>query len=89
VRELGQGPQGGRRRARSFTLNSNEILERCRSRCKHVGAVKQSSRHADRARRPIVAETRIVPHRGGALLRDVDIADEETGLPVVVEGMIR
>jgi len=67
---------------RSFTLNSNEILEALQEPLQAiVSALEQTPPElgAD------VAERGIVLTGGGALLRDIDkLLTEETGLPVVV-----
>jgi len=69
---------------RSFTLNSNEILEPAGTAAGIVSAVKQAleQTHPSSAR---CGRARHCAHRGGALLRDIDkLLMEETGLPVVV-----
>lgn len=71
---------------RSFTLNSNEILE---SLQESLGAVVQAVKAALEQAPPElasdVAERGMVLTGGGALLRDLDkLLAEETGLPVIV-----
>jgi len=71
---------------RSFTLNSNEILEALQEPLAGiVGAVRMALEQTPPELGSDVADRGIVLTGGGALLRDVDrmIADE-TGLPVVV-----
>lgn len=71
---------------RSFTLNSNEILDALQdplsqivSACKHALEATPPELGSD------VAERGIVLTGGGALLRDLDkLLAEETGLPVVI-----
>ena len=71
---------------RSFTLNSNEILEALQEPLQGiVGAVKQALEQTPPELGADVAERGIVLTGGGALLRDVDkLLMEATGLPVVV-----
>ncbi len=71
---------------RSFTLNSNEILEALQEPLQGiVGAVKQALEQTPPELGADVAESGIVLTGGGALLRDIDkLLMEETGLPVVV-----
>jgi rod shape-determining protein MreB len=71
---------------RSFTLNSNEILEALQEPLAGiVGAVKVALEQTPPELGADVAERGIVLTGGGALLRDVDkLLQEETGLPVVV-----
>jgi len=71
---------------RSFTLNSNEILEALQEPLAGiVGAVKVALEQTPPELGADVAERGIVLTGGGALLRDVDkLLAEETGLPVVV-----
>jgi len=71
---------------RSFTLNSNEILEAMQEPLQGiVGAVKQALEQTPPELGADVAERGIVLTGGGALLRDIDkLLMEETGLPVVV-----
>lgn len=71
---------------RSFTLNSNEILEALQE---SLGAVVQAVKGALEQAPPElasdVAERGMVLTGGGALLRDLDkLLAEETGLPVIV-----
>lgn len=71
---------------RSFTLNSNEILEALQE---SLGAVVQAVKAALEQAPPElasdVAERGMVLTGGGALLRDLDkLLAEETGLPVIV-----
>jgi len=71
---------------RSFTLNSNEILEALQEPLAGiVGAVKAALEQTPPELGADVAERGIVLTGGGALLRDLDhLLMEETGLPVVV-----
>jgi rod shape-determining protein MreB and related proteins len=71
---------------RSFTLNSNEILEALQEPLAGiVGAVKQALEQTPPELGADVAERGIVLTGGGALLRDIDkLLVEETGLPVLV-----
>ncbi|HVY24243.1 MAG TPA: rod shape-determining protein [Steroidobacteraceae bacterium] len=71
---------------RSFTLNSNEILEALQEPLAGiVGAVKVALEQTPPELGADVAERGIVLTGGGALLRDADkLLAEETGLPVVV-----
>ena len=71
---------------RSFTLNSNEILEALQEPLSGiVGAVKTALEQTPPELGADVAERGIVLTGGGALLRDLDrLLMEETGLPVVV-----
>jgi len=71
---------------RSFTLNSNEILESLQEPLTGiVGAVKTALEQTPPELGADVAERGIVQTGGGALLRDIDkLLMEETGLPVVV-----
>jgi rod shape-determining protein MreB len=71
---------------RSFTLNSNEILEALQEPLSGiVGAVKTALEQTPPELGSDVAERGIVLTGGGALLRDIDrLLMEETGLPVVV-----
>src|SRR5690242_15439988 len=71
---------------RSFTLNSNEILEALQEPLAGiVGAVKVALEQTPPELGADVAERGIVLTGGGALLRDIDkLLMEETGLPVVV-----
>ncbi|HAJ91063.1 MAG TPA: rod shape-determining protein [Gammaproteobacteria bacterium] len=71
---------------RSFTLNSNEILEALQEPLAGiVGAVKTALEQTPPELGADVAERGIVLTGGGALLRDIDkLLMEETGLPVVV-----
>src|SRR5579872_5575427 len=71
---------------RSFTLNSNEILEALQEPLQGiVGSVKQALEQTPPELGADVAERGIVLTGGGALLRDVDkLLMEETGLPVVI-----
>ena len=69
---------------RSFTLNSNEILEALQEPLQSiVSAVKQALEQTPPELGADVAERGIVLTGGGALLRDIDkLLTEETGLPV-------
>ncbi|MHB8471727.1 MAG: rod shape-determining protein [Gammaproteobacteria bacterium] len=71
---------------RSFTLNSNEILEALQEPLSGiVGAVKTALEQTPPELGSDIAERGIVLTGGGALLRDIDrLLIEETGLPVVV-----
>ncbi len=71
---------------RSFTLNSNEILEALQEPLQGiVGAVKTALEKTPPELGADVAERGIVLTGGGALLRDLDkLLQEETGLPVLV-----
>ena len=71
---------------RSFTVNSNEILEALQEPLSGiVGAVKAALEQTPPELGSDVAERGIVLTGGGALLRDLDrLLMEETGLPVVV-----
>ena len=71
---------------RSFTLNSNEILEALQEPLQGiVGAVKEALEQTPPELGADVAERGIVLTGGGALLRDIDkLLMEETGLPVIV-----
>jgi rod shape-determining protein MreB len=71
---------------RSFSLNSNEILESLQDPLSGiVGAVKTALEQTPPELGADVAERGIVLTGGGALLRDLDrLLMEETGLPVVI-----
>jgi len=71
---------------RSFTLNSNEILEALQEPLSGiVGAVKTALEQTPPELGADVAERGIVITGGGALLRNIDrLLMEETGLPVVL-----
>src|SRR6476620_3069861 len=71
---------------RSFTLNSNEILEALQEPLQGiVGAVKAALEQTPPELGSDVAERGIVLAGGGAMLRDIDkLLMQETGLPVVV-----
>ncbi len=71
---------------RSFTLNSNEILEAIQEPLSGiVGAVKAALEHAPPELAADIAERGMVLTGGGALLKDIDrLLMEETGLPVVI-----
>jgi len=71
---------------RSFTLNSNEILEALQEPLSGiVGTVKTALEQTPPELGADVAERGIVVTGGGALLRDLErLIEEETGLPVVV-----
>ncbi len=71
---------------RSFTLNSNEILEALQDPLSGiVGAVKAALESTPPELGSDVAERGIVMTGGGALLKDLDkLISEETGLPVII-----
>jgi rod shape-determining protein MreB len=71
---------------RSFSLNSNEILEALQEPLSGItGAVKTALEQTPPELGSDVAERGIVLTGGGALLRDLDrLLMEETGLPVVI-----
>lgn len=71
---------------RSFTLNSNEILEALQEPLSGIiGAVRGALEQAPPELASDIAERGMVLTGGGALLRDLDrLIMEETGLPVVV-----
>jgi rod shape-determining protein MreB len=71
---------------RSFTLNSNEILEALQEPLSViVQAVKSALEQTPPELASDIAETGLVLTGGGALLRDLDVLlAEETGLPVVI-----
>ncbi len=71
---------------RSFTLNSNEILEALQEPLAGiVGAVKTALEQTPPELGADIAERGMVLTGGGALLRDFDrLLMEETGLPVIV-----
>lgn len=71
---------------RSFTLNSNEILEALQEPLSGiVGAVRGALEQAPPELASDIAERGMVLTGGGALLRDLDrLLMEETGLPVIV-----
>jgi rod shape-determining protein MreB len=71
---------------RSFTLNSNEILEALQEPLQGiVGAVKQALEQTPPELGADIAERGMMLTGGGALLRDLDrLLAEETGLPVLV-----
>jgi rod shape-determining protein MreB len=71
---------------RSFTLNSNEILEALQEPLQGiVQAVKKALEQTPPELGADVAERGIVLTGGGALLKDIDkLLMEETGLPVVI-----
>src|SRR6056297_2821834 len=71
---------------RSFTLNSNEILEALQEPLQGiVGAVKEALEQTPPELGADVAERGIVLTGGGAMLKDLDkLLMEETGLPVVI-----
>ena len=71
---------------RSFTLNSNEILEALQEPLSViVEAVKNALEQTPPELASDIAETGLVLTGGGALLKDVDVLlAEETGLPVVI-----
>ena len=71
---------------RSFTLNSNEILEALQEPLSGiVGAVKMGLEQTPPELGSDIAERGMVLTGGGALLRDLDrLLIEETGLPVII-----
>ncbi len=71
---------------RSFTLNSNEILESIQDALSSiVQAVKGALEQTPPELASDIAETGLVITGGGALLRDIDrLLSEETGLPVII-----
>lgn len=71
---------------RSFTLNSNEILEALQeSLAAIVQAVKSALEQCPPELASDIAERGLVLTGGGAMLRDLDkLLSEETGLPVIV-----
>lgn len=71
---------------RSFTLNSNEILEALQETLMQiVSAVKSALEQSPPELASDIAERGVVLTGGGALLRDLDrLIAEETGLPVIV-----
>jgi rod shape-determining protein MreB len=71
---------------RSFTLNSNEILEALQEPLSGiVGAVKTALEQTPPELGADIAERGMVLTGGGALLRDLDrLLMEETGLPVII-----
>lgn len=71
---------------RSFTLNSNEILEALAEPLQAiVGAVRQALEQTPPDLGSDVAERGIVVTGGGALLRNIDkLISKETGLPVII-----
>lgn len=71
---------------RSFTLNSNEILEALQETLSTiVGAVKSALEQSPPELASDIAEKGLVLTGGGALLRGLDrLISEETGLPVIV-----
>jgi rod shape-determining protein MreB and related proteins len=71
---------------RSFTLNSNEILEAIQEPLSGIiGAVRLALEQAPPELASDIAERGLVLTGGGALLRDLDrLLMEETGLPVIV-----
>ncbi|MEM6580702.1 MAG: rod shape-determining protein [Pseudomonadota bacterium] len=71
---------------RSFTLNSDEILESLQDPLSSiVQAIKSALEQSPPELAADIAESGIVLTGGGALLRDLDrLVSEETGLPVIV-----
>jgi rod shape-determining protein MreB len=72
---------------RSFTLNSNEILEALQEPLSGiVGAVRNALEQAPPELAADIGERGMVLTGGGALLKNLDrLLTEETGLPVVVD----
>lgn len=71
---------------RSFTLNSNEVLEALQEPLSGIaGAVKTALEQTPPELGADIAERGMVLTGGGALLRDLDrLLMEETGLPVII-----
>jgi rod shape-determining protein MreB len=71
---------------RSFTLNSNEILEALQEPLSGIiGAVKTALEQTPPELGADIAERGMVLTGGGAMLRDLDrLLMEETGLPVII-----
>jgi len=71
---------------RSFTLNSDEILEALQEPLSGiVQSVKSALEQSPPELASDIAETGIVMTGGGALLRDIDkLINHETGLPVII-----
>ncbi len=70
---------------RSFTLNSDEILDPCRIPCRDRPGGQAALEQSPPELAADIAESGIVLTGGGALLRDLDrLISEETGLPVIV-----
>jgi rod shape-determining protein MreB len=71
---------------RSFTLNSDEILEALQEPLSAiVQAVKSALEQSPPELASDIAESGMVLTGGGALLKDLDkLLSEETGLPVIV-----
>jgi rod shape-determining protein MreB and related proteins len=71
---------------RSFTLNSNEVLEALQEPLSGiVGAIRNALEQAPPELAADIAERGLVLTGGGALLRDIDrLLIEETGLPAVI-----
>ncbi len=71
---------------RSFTLNSNEVLDALQEPLSGiVSAVKTALEQTPPELGSDVAERGIVLSGGGAMLRDIDkLISEETGLPVII-----
>jgi len=71
---------------RSFTLNSNEVLEALQEPLSAiVQAVKSALEQSPPELASDIAESGLVLTGGGALLKDIDrLLSEETGLPVII-----
>ena len=86
VREIDVGRNLAEGVPRSFTLNSNEILEALQEPLSLiVQAVKGALEQTPPELASDIAETGLVLTGGGALLRELDrLLSHETGLPVIL-----